>query len=116
LPLIAFWGRNQNWLASTSTTVLITDIKELLFTDYSLNEKITGFFTLQGDNGKAALAIQLKRGKIATPQEEERFIQLVNQVYPAEMMVSFEKYHWVDQQMELDFERKFNHIKANHHG
>jgi len=116
LPMVAFWGRNQNWLCSTSTTVLITDIKELLFADYSLNEKITGFFTLQVDNGKAVLSIQLKKGKIASPMEEERFIQLVNQFYPDEMMVSFEKYHWFDQQMELDFERKFNHIKANHHG
>jgi phenylacetate-coenzyme A ligase PaaK-like adenylate-forming protein len=116
LPLVAFWGRNQNWLTFPTTKVMVTDMKELLFTDYSLNEKITGFFTLQVNNGKVVLAIQLKKGKIASPVEEERFIQLVNQFYPDEMMVSFEKYHWFDQQMELDFERKFNHLKANHHG
>ncbi len=116
LPMVAFWGRNQNWLGSTSTKVLITDIKELLFADYSLNAKITGFFTLQNNSGKAALSIQLKRGEIATPQEEDRFIELVNQFYPDEMMVTFEKFHRFDQQMELDFERKFNHLKETHHG
>lgn len=110
LPLVAFWGRNQNWLCTSSTKVLITDIKELLFTDYELNEKITGFFTLQNNSGKAVLTIQLKKGKNTTLLEEERFIQLLDQFYPDEINVSFEKYHWFEDQMELDFERKFNHL------
>jgi hypothetical protein len=75
-----------------------------------LNEKITGFFTLHQNNGKAGLTIQLKKGKNTTSLEEERFIQLLYQFYPAEINVSFEKYHWFEKQMELDFERKFNHF------
>ena len=66
---------------------------------------------LQNNSGKADLSVQLKKGKNTNPMEEERFIQLLYQFYPAEINVSFEKYHWFEEQMELDFERKFNHLK-----
>ena len=112
LPLVAFWGRNQNWLSLPSAKILITDIKELLFTDFELNEKITGFFTLQNNHGKADLTVQLKKGKMLSTLEEERFIHLLHQFYPAEINASFEKYHWFEQQMELDYEHKFNHLQA----
>jgi phenylacetate-coenzyme A ligase PaaK-like adenylate-forming protein len=116
LPLVAFWGRNQNWLSLKTSKVMVTDIKELLFTNFSLNEKITGFFTLQNNDGKAVLSIQLKKGRIATLPEVERFHQLINHVYPNMINFSFEKYHWFEEQMELDFERKFNHLKFRDHG
>jgi phenylacetate-coenzyme A ligase PaaK-like adenylate-forming protein len=116
LPMVAFWGRNQKDIQLSSDDVTITDIKELLFSDRELAAKITGFFTLQRGDDNAFLSIQLKKGAILSLEIEERFAERLIQVYPSGLKFSFGFYHNFIQQMELDFERKFNHLIDEYDG
>lgn len=116
LPVVAFWGRNANDLRFPSGKIWITDIKELLFSNFMLNEKITGFFTLHQVHENAALDIQLKKGCVISDREEEEYRKLFSSIYPAGLEVSFKSYHGFEEQMELDFERKFNHLKTKNDG
>jgi phenylacetate-coenzyme A ligase PaaK-like adenylate-forming protein len=108
---VVCWGRNNNWLMVGKEKVLINDIRELLFAEADLAMNITGYFTLEEQDGKPELSVQLKKNRLITPEMEALFCERVNHFYPIGLSVSFNNYHQFCQQMELDLERKFNHLK-----
>jgi phenylacetate-coenzyme A ligase PaaK-like adenylate-forming protein len=115
LPLLAFWGRDFNYLDLGCCKVYLTDVKKLLFGEIDLLPLITGFFTLLRKEEKACLSVQLKDGALVNDELKEKFLQTLHQTYPNCIDLEFSNYHGMNQQMELDFERKFNHLNAKNH-
>ena len=116
LPVVAFWGRKNNWLDTGTEKIVINDIRELLFADFELAFKVTGYFILYADPPGARLFVQLKKGEPPSETIFSRFSEHLSACYPSLKEISFKHYHWFHQQMELDFERKFNHLTEKQHG
>jgi phenylacetate-coenzyme A ligase PaaK-like adenylate-forming protein len=114
LPVILFWGRDNNCLNYGDKQIYVTDIKELLFKNKTLAAAITGHFIMFNKDKKVTLTIQLKPGASIAKIVAEELYLLINSIYPDVFEISFAKYHEVKHQMELDFERKFNPLIRNY--
>lgn len=108
---VLFWGRSNNWLVTGTEKVMINDIRELLFADDRLATNITGYFTLEQQRKKVLLSIQLKRKGRRTVGMKNLLQDRLNYFYPSGIEVSLNGYYHFKQQMGLDMERKFNHLK-----
>lgn len=106
-PVVKFWGRDGHWMTINDHRIYISDIKELLFTNWEICPLITGFFTLSVNGNMARLVIQLKKDAEYSRQQKTQLIELLDRVYPKLVDVEFCDYHNMKYQMELDFERKF---------
>jgi phenylacetate-CoA ligase len=110
-PLISFWGRKNNCLPLNNNFIFVTDIKELLFIDFEMASLITGYFTLKRLGKKVKLTVQIGKGKTINEMLVHKFKQVVEKEFATLIEVSFVQYEKMENQMELDFERKFSHLK-----
>lgn len=110
MPVVRFWGRDENYIELTGIKIFITDIKELFFSAHNILSDVTGYFTLRKENQKIIVEIQVKKGIDANSMCKDYLQLLFDSVYPDLLSVQFVAYYDMRQQMELDFERKFNHV------
>ncbi|MFA9391965.1 MAG: hypothetical protein ACERKD_19305 [Prolixibacteraceae bacterium] len=112
LPLVEFWGRDQNWLEIASGMIYVNDIKEIIFSLFEICPFITGYFTLNSIKDKAILMLQLKKGVSENAVNAEVLEKAFLSNYSHQLEVSLVEYMQMGAQMELDFERKFKHLNT----
>ena len=108
MPLVQFWGRDNNFIVINNSKIHISDIKEMLFSIPEIIDLITGFFTISKAISNVLLIVQLKKNKTISPNQKQALIDQINKYYPFVIDLKFADYRDMKYQMELDFERKFN--------
>jgi len=110
LPVTAFWGRSGNLVESNGSQLMVNDVRELLYNDHRLAARCTGYFNLEKGGPRLKLKVQLKTGFCITREIAERFEHALQLFYPEMLETCFVGYYEMSHQMNLDFERKFNHL------
>ncbi|MBM4136630.1 MAG: hypothetical protein FJ241_07340 [Nitrospira sp.] len=107
LPMVAIFGRGKG-IKTGERTILIEEIKEVLYSDLAVASHITGNFLLsQNEQGSkpVKMRIQLRKG-ISKPEIKDKITEIFNKDYSDVIeieLIDFEN-------MPLDFERKLPYI------
>ncbi len=108
LPMVAVGGRNDRYLEVNGIKVYPEEIKQGLYEDFAAAELTTGYFKLNREAKK--IEIQLQKGLIPTPEIQGRFNSCLLKYAGVQIPVEIYPYQSFPYGMELDYERKFNHI------
>jgi len=108
LPLVAVGGRKDRFLEVMGNRVYPEEIKQGLYEDFEAASLTTGYFKLNPD-GKN-IQIQLKKGIAITEDLKNKFKKALMKYVSADLPVVLYHYQDFPYSMELDYERKFQHI------
>ncbi len=108
LPMVAVGGRKDRFLEINSKRVYPEEIKQGLYENFEVAFLTTGYFKLNKKNQN--LEIQLKKGIAITDDLKNKFQKSLLKYVSADLSVILYHYQEFPYGMELDYERKFNHI------
>jgi len=109
LPLIAVYGRGQ-CVRYNNFTLYPEEVKEALYSDFSLASSLTGAFKLAKTDKGISLAVQLRKDSLLSDTLQNKFAAALRTFSDAPITIAFHSYYSFPHFMELDYERKFNYI------
>ncbi|MBD3376293.1 hypothetical protein GF406_14745 [candidate division KSB1 bacterium] len=107
--LLTLIGQTDQYQTFKTQNIFVNDIKELLYQNHAIARAITGYFYLNKDN-KTHLFVQLRKNKTLKPNLIKSLQNTLDDHYPGAIQLKTVAFHKMTEQMELDFERKFDHI------
>jgi phenylacetate-CoA ligase len=110
LPLVALFGRTGRCVTVPGGSVSPEQIKEGLYTDFTVAAATTGLFRLSKEQDTALIELQLKKGVTPDTDMEDRFRKAVLKCIPVESRIQLYPYQSYPYQMEVDYERKFKNM------
>jgi len=110
LPFVAVYGRSS-LLSSDVGTLSPNEVKEALYGDYEVAGLVTGNFRMKpAPDTSIEIAFQLRKGKRASLDAVERFLENLANINPAKVKADFVSYENFPYMMEVDWERKFRYV------
>ena len=108
-PLVAVVGRHR-FLSVGGRRISPEGVKEALYTDPWVASSITGAFKLTPAGNMITLEVQLRKGKVLSDDQENRFKAALSVFTFVPIRTVFYSYADFPYFMELDYERKFNYL------
>ena len=110
LPMIAMYGRSDDYLLFGDKRIYSQEVRGKLYEDLDLASRFTGHFKMKKENDRLAVRIQLRERTDPTEALRKRYQDLLNGLWEAE--VQLVPYYDDRSVLTVNYEKKFRHIDS----
>lgn len=110
LPVVAVGGRKGRCVTVNGISISPEEIKQGLYSDFSVAAATTGYFKLCKDLNKILIEIQLREKINKTSELESSFKKAIGRYVKTDFEIRLYPYKQFPYGIGVDYERKFKHI------
>lgn len=110
LPLVAVSGRKDKFIPLGGKKIFPEEIKEALYSDFTVAGLTTGYFHISQDNGRLKLEIQLKEGINPCEEINGKFRDALIKYISEDFILSLYPYREFPYGVGLIYEQKFKYL------
>jgi len=110
LPVGLIRGKDQAVDLGPADRISVVDVKEALYRDFDVAGRVTGFFRLMKEQGRAVLVVQLRGGRAAAQGSADSLGRCLAELTPCPVEVRLVPYEGYPYSFDLNYEVKPRYI------